>query len=126
MREDLANLLGSDLMVCRLQRFPHDLLADREVPPLLRGEVFRYQGTAGASEVCQRASQIHADVDLAVRVGDLVDRLRSVHESAGYPARGPIWDDIGGAPDSSGRRSVTEAAELLVEASRSGLETMEM
>src|SRR5215211_1763248 len=84
MGQDLANLLGPDLIVCRPQRFPQDLLADRKVPPLLSGEVFRYQGTAGASEVRQRASQIHADVDLAVRVGDLVDRLRSVHESAGY------------------------------------------
>lgn len=41
-------------------------------------------GVAGAAEIEQRSGQVHADVDLPVGVGDLVDLLAVRRENRCY------------------------------------------
>jgi hypothetical protein len=70
---DEAKFGNRDLGARRRVRLPEDLFADREVAPLLLGEVSFDQATVSAPEVVQRVRPILPDVDLSVRIRDLVD-----------------------------------------------------
>lgn len=71
---DELDLDPNDLASGGVGGFPEDLLAHGEVPPLLRGEVLLDQLAVCTAEVGQGVGHVGADVDLAVRIGDLVDR----------------------------------------------------
>lgn len=58
--------------------FKQDLLAQREIRELLSGEVFADKVSVPASEITDGMpgiSDVHTDIDLAVREGDLVDHV---------------------------------------------------
>lgn len=72
---DELNLFLAHLCIGGGLGFPEDLLSNREVSPLLSGEVAFDEGAVGASKVVDAVGEIFPDVDLAVRVRDLVDNL---------------------------------------------------
>src|ERR1700674_255344 len=55
----------------------NDLASDSEVSPLLGREISFQRFTIGRSEVPESASEIHPDVNLSIRVRDLIDELHS-------------------------------------------------
>ena len=61
--------------VCGVLGLPEDLFTDREVSQLFSGEVLTDQLVVGASEVVGTVCQVAADVDLPVRVCNLVNDL---------------------------------------------------
>ena len=62
-------------------RFPEDLFADGEVAPLVRGEVLLDEPVVDAAEVGERVGPVLADVDLPVRVGNLINHLHGAEYS---------------------------------------------
>lgn len=70
---DELDLLATDLAIRRGLRLPEDLFPDREVAELFGREVCGDERAVRTPEVVRASGSILADVDLPVRVGDLVD-----------------------------------------------------
>lgn len=82
MLQDQLDLLPPDFLVGSRLGFPQDFLPDTEIATLVRREVPGDQLPVGTTEIEQRAGQIHSDVDLPVRIGNLVDNFhgpRGIH-----------------------------------------------
>ena len=62
---------------CRL-RLPENFLSDREVSPSVSSEILFDQLATRTAEVVDAVGQVLPDVDLPVRVGDLVYDLHPV------------------------------------------------
>lgn len=76
VRAQFAYELTLDANYFRVRRalgLPEDLLTDREISQFFPGEVLTDQIVAGASEVVGTVCQVAADVDLTVRVRDLIN-----------------------------------------------------
>jgi hypothetical protein len=95
VRPQVADELTLDPEYFRVRRIlglPEDFLADSEVSQLFSGEVLTDQLRAGAAEVVGTAGQIAADVDLPVRIRDLVDDLEpAIFHSAILDFRSHAW-----------------------------------
>jgi hypothetical protein len=86
----MLGLNQSDLGVRRGLGFPDNLLADSEVPALVSREIPGNQTLIGAAEIVDTVSQILANVNLSIRIGDFVDDLHIVEDhSAMHTPRQP-------------------------------------
>src|SRR5258708_4919547 len=73
MSEDEFYFFLPDLRIRSNFRLPKYLSSDGEVPSLLEGKILRYDSVICAAEVSNAVSEIHPDINLAIRVCDLVD-----------------------------------------------------
>ena len=71
-REDVLQLFSRDLLVGCDLRFPENLLPDREVTALLFREIALDEAGTCTAEVVDAIGEVLTDIDLSVRVGDLV------------------------------------------------------
>ena len=78
MGGDVFGFLPAHFAIRRSLGFPQDFFPDREVPPLLSSEISLNESAIGAAKVIELVRQILADVNLPVRVGDLVDDLHHI------------------------------------------------
>ncbi len=62
-------------VVCGIRELQEYFFSDGEVSPLLSGKVFFDELAVGASKVVEGISEVLADVDFAVWIGDLVNDL---------------------------------------------------
>lgn len=62
-------------VVCGVRELQEYFFSDGEVSPLLSCKVFFDKLAVGASKVVDGVSEVLADVDFAVRIGDFVNHL---------------------------------------------------
>lgn len=72
---DQLNFLPVDFLIRSILGLPKDLLTDREMVPFFPCEVLGDEFAVGAPKVVDAVGQILANVDLPIRICDLVDDL---------------------------------------------------
>jgi hypothetical protein len=75
---DKLNFLPVDFLIRSILGLPQDLLTDREITPFFPCEVLGDEFAVGAAKVVDAVGQILANVNLPIRICDLVDDLHQL------------------------------------------------
>lgn len=79
MLSDKSYFLAMNLaIVCIVRKLQKNFFADREVSSLLSGKVLFYQSATSTSKVVERIGDILTDVDLSIRIDDLVNNFHGL------------------------------------------------